>query len=288
MTRELRFSQRQGITRISKDIQRGSIDSELRNKLWNIVLIHFFDNVEGALQSGSYEGLYEGIIKRLWIHFFKLPLDTLDKYWSQVQRTIRKQFYEWKWDEVYDFIEALAQQLQILSQKRFIATANSFLEDEMSAYRFVDDKIVEMTSEHEIAVIEDAIANTSPFAPVQTHLREALAKLSDRKNPDYRNSIKESISAVESICRMITKDKKATLGQAIKKLEDNGIQLHSTIESAWNKLYGYASDEDGIRHSLLNQPNITFGSAKYMLGSCSAFVSYLLDLARDANISLKR
>jgi hypothetical protein len=39
-----------------------------------------------------------------------------------------------------------------------------------------------------------------------------------RKATDFRNSIKESISAVEAMCQILTGDDKATLGQALKKL----------------------------------------------------------------------
>ena len=45
----------------------------------------------------------------------------------------------------------------------------------------------------------------------------------DRKAPDYRNSIKESISAVEGMCQAINNDANATLGQAIKRLGEAGI-----------------------------------------------------------------
>lgn len=46
------------------------------------------------------------------------------------------------------------------------------------------------------------------------HLQEALEKLSPSKS-DYRNSIKESISAVECLCREITGE--STLDKALKK-----------------------------------------------------------------------
>jgi len=42
------------------------------------------------------------------------------------------------------------------------------------------------------------------------------------------------------------------------------------------KLYGYTSDEDGIRHAILNDPELGFAEAKFMVVSCSAFVNYLI------------
>jgi hypothetical protein len=40
--------------------------------------------------------------------------------------------------------------------------------------------------------------------------------MTDREQPDYRNSIKESISAIESLCRKITGNDKGTLGLVLK------------------------------------------------------------------------
>jgi hypothetical protein len=108
---------------------------------------------------------------------------------------------------------------------------------------------------------------------------------SDRKSPDYRNSVKESISAVEAICKIITGDEKATLGQALKKLEDKGLHLHAALRNAFSSLYGYTNDAEGIRHALLEEPTLDFDDAKFMLVSCSAFVNYLAAEAAKAGIA---
>ncbi|MCZ7542089.1 MAG: hypothetical protein M5R40_00440 [Anaerolineae bacterium] len=105
--------------------------------------------------------------------------------------------------------------------------------------------------------------------------------LADRENPDYRNSIKEAISAVEATAKIITGDKKATLRQALKRLG-----LHPALESGLSSIYGYTSDADGIRHALTDEPNVTHDDAKFMLVSCSAFVNYLIARANKAGIQL--
>jgi hypothetical protein len=99
--------------------------------------------------------------------------------------------------------------------------------------------------------------------------------LSDRSAPDHRNSIKESISAVESLCKNLTSDPTATLGQALKPLEDKGI-IHPALKSALAKLYGYTSDSGGIRHAMLDEPCLTFSDSKFMLVVCTAFANYLV------------
>ena len=46
---------------------------------------------------------------------------------------------------------------------------------------------------------------------------------------------------------------------------------------AFNMLYGYTSDANGIRHAgNIGGPSSTFEEAKFMLVSCSAFVNYLI------------
>ncbi|HKQ88724.1 MAG TPA: hypothetical protein VJS43_18355, partial [Candidatus Acidoferrales bacterium] len=90
------------------------------------------------------------------------------------------------------------------------------------------------------------------------------------------------ISAVEAACRIVAEDPKATLGKALSKLETQGLAIHKAQKDAFNKLYGYTSDADGIRHALLDEPKLTYGDAQFMLITCSAFVNYLITLADAA------
>jgi hypothetical protein len=79
-----------------------------------------------------------------------------------------------------------------------------------------------------------------PISPVNEHLHRALELLADRKNPDYRNSIKEAISAVEALCISITDNKTTTLGRALNKIEAEGnLKLHEDFKEAFKKLYSY-------------------------------------------------
>lgn len=154
---------------------------------------------------------------------------------------------------------------------------NSLFEKEFVGYRFVNKKITPITDDQEIEAIENAVQ--SPYKDVNEHLDKALFFLSNREHPDYPNSIKESITAVEAMCEIITgiSGSQATLGKMLNKLEKDGVNIHSSLREAFNKLYGYTSDAKGIRHAgKLDGPDATFEEAKYMLVSCSAFVNYLI------------
>lgn len=153
--------------------------------------------------------------------------------------------------------------------------ANDLFEKEYVGYRFIGEIIAPISDEIEVKEIKDAF--TIQYKGAKSHLEKALGFLSDREKPDYKNSIKESISAVESICQIIVGDDKATLGNAIKDLEEKGITIHPALKGAFSKLYGYTSDEGGIRHAEgLFESDVTFEEAKFMLVSCCAFVNYLI------------
>jgi hypothetical protein len=53
--------------------------------------------------------------------------------------------------------------------------------------------------------------------------------------------------------------------------------LHQAFKDALAKLYGWTSDEDGIRHSIMESDNIERADAQFMLVTCSAFVNYLFE-----------
>lgn len=280
------FSQRKGFKPIKSVMQVDYMDTELRNGLWNALTLFYWNQVKGDLIS-QYEKM-DILFKKLWFSYFKKPIDTLRNLWPDTYREIREYFFNCKWYEVYDFIEFIANNYPgeyNAVNPEFMDLCNSVLERELSAYRFVGGKITQITSEAEVSEIEEALEISKPLKAVNTHLKEALDLLANRKSPDYRNSIKEAISAVEAICNLITKEKKATLGQALKRIEDK-VSLHPALKNAFSNLYGYTSDAEGIRHALLNEPNLSFEDAKFMLVSCSAFVNYLISKASKAGIKI--
>ena len=276
----MRFSERYGYKKIREIVQIDSIDEPLRNALWSLLKIHIWDKVR--FTSGMYGGYYltkesnselKDLCDRLWFNYFKKPLDQLDSKWTKVLEQLRGYFFECEWYEVYDFIEFVANNYKRYNfRDAFMQSCNAVLEKEVSAYRFVDGLLSRITEQEQLEEIELALEKAR--GPVQTHLRRALELLSNREAPDYRNSIKESISAVESLVAKSIGADKGTLGQLIKKLEDD-IGLHPALRTAFSNLYGYTSDEGGIRHAILESKEIRFEDAKFFLVVCSAFVNYV-------------
>ena len=274
------FSERYGYKPVREVVQIDSVDESLRNGLWNVMQIGVWKNAKPS--SGIYAGYYlsdrgnkelRDLCEALWLHYFKEPLDQLDNDWTKTRDELRQYYFGCKWFEIYDFVEFVANHYPRYHFKEpFMKACNAVLERELSAYRFVNGFITRITEQQEIEAIEDALEKAG--APVRLHLRRALELLADRNTPDYRNSIKESISAVESLVAS-TVGESGTLGQLIKKLEQQ-IQLHPALKNAFSNLYGYTSDEGGIRHALLEDEAADFAHAKFMLVVCSAFVGFVL------------
>ena len=152
---------------------------------------------------------------------------------------------------------------------------NSLFEEEYVGYRFIAGEIVPITDKNESAEIEQACLIS--FDGARTQLQKALGFLSDREHPDYKNCVKESISAVESICKIIVGDDSATLGAALKRLKEHGLEIHPSLKEGISKLYGYTCDQGGIRHSEgETESTVTFEEAKFMMVTCSAIVNYLV------------
>lgn len=277
------FAEKNGFA-LEKTIQIEDMDRALRNRLYNAV--HKFlepsplinDELKYVVDKLGYR--VEATAQKNW-HW----IDTL------LQRTISDIPWYMPYEIIELFFEAKRKYCsrceydcyergscdEIVWFKGVTAELNKIMEQEKSGYRFLNDKFINITSEEELAEISQA--TDSPYESVSTHFRKALTLYSDRKNPDYENSIKESISAVEAMCCIITgaTGSQATLGNTLKKLEANGVMIHSAMKAGFEKMYGYTSDADGIRHGGIDFTNAPAEDAKYMLISCSAFVNYLVE-----------
>lgn len=268
------FSEKYGY-KPESTIQYECISDRLRQRIWNL----FYQNeiLAGGLKSDRLQQALNGepTIESKIADMLGFSIAT-----SGMKNTLQNQIekfllIESKWYEVYDFVEMHLQVILGEERSQREKQYNKLLEYEKSGYRVINGVVAPITNKSEIAVIEDA--EKTAYTTVNQHIQKALVLYADLENPDYENSIKESISAVEAMCCIITgmSGAGASLGKAIKKLKDNGVHIHSAMENAFSSLYGYASDEDGIRHGGIDFINAPAEDAKYMLISCSAFVTYL-------------
>ena len=267
------FSEKYGYKQ-EKKIQIKSITKELRNRIWNLFYqcelkpYEVDENFLDDFLSGK-PTIEEKIVDKLGLSINSVtpPKTRLRTYIEQSA----------KWYEVYDVVEIYISFLDKKKREQRTKQLNTIFEQEKSGYRIVLGEITPITNDAEIETIEQAAA--TPYDSVNQHISKALAHYADLKNPDYENAVKEAISAVEAMCCIITgtSGKQATLGNAIKKLEDKGVHIHGGMKQGFKDLYGYASDENGIRHGGKDFKSVPPEDAKFMLISCSAFVNYLIE-----------
>jgi hypothetical protein len=272
------FSQRNGMTNIKNSIQIESIDDDLKKSLWNGLTMYYWNRLIKIDWIEQNNDDVVKFLKRIWMYYFKNNLDEMPQVFGDFKRLIKKYFFSAQWFQIYDFIEFIPNNYSSNSSDQtneyYIKYCNECFNDELSAYRFVKNKIIQISSKEEIESIEEALKISDIFKPVEIHLMRALELYADRKTPDYRNSIKESISAVESYCSILTKSPNATLGQALKQIEIKH-KIHPALKKSFSNLYGYTSDEGGIRHALMDENILYQEDAKFMLVACSAFINYL-------------
>lgn len=269
---ELSFSQRIGKKPVRDTFQLDSMDIALRNGLWNKCLPYIMVSVEIDFSPKYY------MLEHINTNFFKERSSVIRSHnCASYANAYYKFFVEADWYLVYDLIEFIINNTTDFHDRKGLCKAiNEILEREMSGYRIIDNLVSPIIENSEINEIETAAKNDV----VAKHITTALALLSDRTNPDYRNSIKESISAVEAICRKLSG--KSTLGAALNHMKSAKIvDIDTTLLSGMEKLYSYTNDEaTGIRHAIIEGgKNVDFFDAKYMLVICSAFVNYITSKA---------
>jgi hypothetical protein len=267
------FSQRQGLTPIRSLYQHADLDEETRTELWNVM--HLTIEVLSSKYAGA-DGL-KVMLTFLWTESFKKRRDERP-YNIDVQNHIKHIMLQGDWNVALDTLEDFvyyAKETGLLNEIDFAEVFNTRFAQYFVPYQFVDGLITPIGSALEADAVSDAIVATDRYRGARHHIKRALELLADRQAPDYANSIKESISAVESVIKTVTKEE--TLGRGIHKLRERGIVIHPALEVAWSKMYGWTSNADGIRHAVIDAVDGDRALAKYMLVACSAFVTYLIE-----------
>jgi AbiJ N-terminal domain 4 len=269
------FSDRLGITKAKSILQVESIDTDLRNGLWQTCIESLF-HVSGSRHDYEYDQQFRAIMDQTFVYFFKQTSEHVPYGYEAGIKAVRDWFFKAQWWQIYNFLEFLISgfdQPPFVPDHAFSERISFFLEREKSGYRIVDQLFVPITDPVEVLAVSDAASLVTKFAGAREHIRASIALFSKKPKADYRNSIKEAISAVEATARIVTGNPKATLGDALKVLSSK-IAIHPAMKDGMNKLYGYTSDEGGIRHALLEESNIDEAEAKFMIVTCSAFVNF--------------
>ena len=285
------FSDRIGITNLDLKIQYDYITKELRNSLWNAFDLYYLAESKSHRDNYALKDSYlYKLAINLSMYYFKVPVDNLPYFEDKFLSGIREYFLTTEWFNVYNFLEFCYEYIEAsgVDKVKYTEFTNALLKAELSGYRIVGDNFAPIIHEEEIKSINDSLklSQEQELVGVHSHISAALEILSNRtlNNSDkYRNSIKESISAVEALCNKLNTKKSDGLSGALNLLKKK-IDIHGALEAGFIKLYGYTSDSNGIRHTIMDEPNLDSEDAIYMLVTCSAFVNYLIQKASKGGL----
>ena len=281
------FSEREGFVPM-KVYQVGTIDADTRGKIYNKIynFLHPsydpYDDTDRAYYADkqAWDIVYR---HHFWAEFCSQPVDEYMNRSDCDDYLKTMLLRDDPWHKVFDFLEYIFLQCtgnyeneglnDIYSRERggsLIRAINSVLKESNVGYSIIDNRFVPILPEQEKQEVEKA-CNTALHGANQ-HIKKAINFLADRKSPDYENSIKESISAVESIAKEITKKKEKPLNAMTQSLH-----LHQSFKDGLDKLYTWTSKDGGIRHGISGTPlTQDENTARFMLVVCSSFVNYII------------
>ncbi|MDE2663003.1 MAG: hypothetical protein OXI39_08365 [Gemmatimonadota bacterium] len=270
--RSLTFSQAEGLEDLPQPLSLHEVSRQARNLIWDV-----FWNITMHHASGYSVGHpWNAVLHDTHVRFFLRPTDEFS-YSLEDTRNIYKQFiFGAPYNRLFDLLLHLMRQgdcpLEFIER-----TSGAFVESRL-AYTIDTNgppTILPTATPEEGEALQTALAQLSEagFSGAREHLRKAGELIN---GGDWRGSIRESIHAVESVARRLDPGGAKTLGPAIDRLKrEHGI--HPALVEACKKLYGYTSDEDGIRHAALeDDAPVDQAEAVFLLGACASFVSYLV------------
>lgn len=259
------FAERYGYIKPSNALVIEQIPEEIINAIIN------------CLQDLGNYGDYNLLKETVWLFFLNKKRAEFDDYYDCIEQFLED--WKVKWYNKLNLLEFTVGQISRLFTEGtcslFVQNINSNFERLNYGYRIINNLVTPITSKEEVNSIEEAIGSAKDN--IKEHLNSALIHLSDKEKPDYRNSIKESISAVGVLCREMTGEN--DLGKALFVLEKKQGKLHPQLKAAFDFLYRYVNEkQSGIRHELMDESGTyvpTYHEAKFMIVACSAFINYL-------------
>ena len=277
--RELRnasFSQAQGYEDLPSQLKLEELPEQARVHIWNVFYVHLEDALESHVDGDYPTQEWATIMRHFYVWHDFVPLDELDIRYNVVLNDLKNRILRLPFNQVFDLIQFVMRHSECPDQ--FTILMKKVFKRCRLAYAITKDNPVTIIPSITNAEGESIVASineltTAGLAGSASHLRKSAERIN---NNEWADSVRESIHAVESVARQIAPDKSHTLAQALKSIGTGG-SLHPALIEACKRLYGYTSDEEGIRHAMLDRKDSSVGKdeAIFMLGACASFASYL-------------
>lgn len=280
-SRNLNFSQAQGYECLPSQLKLEELPPNARTRLWNLFHNSMEFKYAGTAHCQVGTNTWRDILLDLHCNYFsKLILSESSKRMIYNEESVVKVFgpifVSGDFNKVFDLLTAIMRNEKCPID--YINGVSEIFNSTHLAYFVVTDfpaTILPQATEQEGESIINALNDLDArgLDGAKSHLRGAGEAINRH---EWADSIRHSISTVESVARLLDPNPSKGLGPALKSLKKKN-RLHPALEQAFQNLYGYTSDENGIRHALLDEEVALVDSeeAIFMYGACASFVSYL-------------
>jgi hypothetical protein len=188
------------------------------------------------------------------------------------------------WFHFYNSIELVGQLLRSEDNRdpyhgyptrhfqKFRENANRFLEEAAVGWQLPESGKLHRILPADITGLESSVVSSNTGSPIASHFMKARGFINQHPC-DAANAIKESISAVESLARILVPSA-TTLGTAINSLR-NGSSHPQLLLTAIDKLYAFACDEPAVRHGSTTEERVVRKDAEFVYITSLAIIRYL-------------
>ena len=260
------FSKRYGLRPTPEGLMYEDIPEPARVGLYHLVTQSF---------DKKYLALYDVICRALRIPVkLKTTLRSDSTGSSEIEDLIMKCQY-WQF---YDICEVMWQSLEYEWDRDSLSDEiNTLFREEHMGFELRDGKVEKIGSGFIDARIKEAryLLKEPEFTGADKHFEKALKALNTRPNPDVENCVKDAISAIESVGRIIFNDEKALLSDIIRKMARNKT-IPKPLDEAIQKVYAYRGDQPGVAHGLVGTSKVTIDEAEFVLAMSAAIIIYLV------------
>jgi hypothetical protein len=212
-----------------------------------------------------------------------------------------------EWDKVFDFCERLYGYLardvgrywnddfQVHTPKTEVQSIiadelQRLFAEEMLAFEFAEGHVRRRGRKHtvDVATRSQVVLGDIRLGSARKHYEKALQFFRNPSKPDYENTVKEAVCAVEAAGKALFPEAKAsTLGDLAKWFASTAdVSIPKALITTITGIYGYRSGGDGVGHGGTSGGMATAEVAEYVLAVCASQIIYLVDIAnlQEGNI----
>lgn len=205
----------------------------------------------------------------------------LDEDWPD--HLLATLFEQIAWDELCDACEIIWDWFSGSERPDladwFSNSLNDLFARNYFGYELRDGQIERVGARSQEEAIADArgILHDPELKGPDEQYQKAIGFYNRRPEPDCENCVKEAVSAVEGVARIVLGDHSITLSDALKRLRKEK-DVHATLISMLEKLYAYRGDAEGVGHALTGDKEVRNEEAEFVLGVSASAIVYLARL----------